>query len=61
MTDLEKVKKSFKDNTKLVWIESPTNPMIKLIDLKAMVKITREARGNDCLIAADNTFASPYL
>jgi len=48
-------------NTKLVWIETPTNPMLKIIDIDNTVKIARNKRGNDVLVLVDNTFASPYL
>jgi cystathionine gamma-lyase len=43
--------------TKLIWVESPTNPLLKLADLKAIAEI---ARSRGILTAADNTFASPY-
>ena len=45
------------DKTKLVWLETPTNPMLTLIDIKAAC----EAVGGRALVAVDNTFASPYL
>jgi cystathionine beta-lyase/cystathionine gamma-synthase len=44
--------------TRLIWVETPTNPMLKLVDLAAVVEI---ARRHGLLCAADNTFASPYL
>jgi len=46
------------DKTKLIWIETPTNPLMKLVDIKAVVEI---AKGKDILVAVDNTFATPYL
>ena len=46
------------ENTKLIWVETPTNPMINIIDIKAMAKI---AKANNILLAVDNTFATPYL
>lgn len=46
------------ENTKLLWLESPTNPMMHIIDLKACAEI---AKKNDLLVAVDNTFATPYL
>ncbi|MDU8884804.1 cystathionine gamma-synthase [Yeosuana sp. MJ-SS3] len=44
--------------TKLIWVETPTNPMMNIIDIKATVKI---AKKHDILLAVDNTFATPYL
>jgi cystathionine gamma-lyase len=45
-------------NTRLVWVETPTNPLLKLVDLEAVAAI---ARKHGAWIAADNTFASPYV
>jgi cystathionine gamma-synthase/cystathionine gamma-lyase len=56
--DLNAFKDAIRPNTKLVWIETPTNPLLKLIDIKALSKITKKA---GVLLAVDNTFASPYL
>ena len=57
-TDLKKVRASFKKNTKLVWIESPTNPTLKCTDIAAVAKICHE---KGALLAIDNTFMSPVL
>ncbi|MEM6720744.1 MAG: cystathionine gamma-synthase [Bacteroidota bacterium] len=46
------------DNTKLIWIETPTNPMMNIIDIEATAAI---AKKNNLLLAVDNTFATPYL
>jgi len=46
------------ENTKLIWIETPTNPMMNIIDIEAMATI---AKKYDVLLAVDNTFATPYL
>ncbi len=46
------------EKTKLIWIETPTNPMLKLTDLAAIVEI---AKGTNALVAVDNTFASPFF
>ncbi len=54
----ENFAKAIKENTKLVWIESPTNPLLKLIDIKAVADI---CRANNVLLCIDNTFATPYL
>jgi cystathionine beta-lyase/cystathionine gamma-synthase len=45
-------------NTKLIWVETPTNPMMNIIDIKACAAI---AKKHDILLAVDNTFATPYL
>lgn len=45
-------------NTKLIWVETPTNPMMNIIDIKAVSSI---AKKNNILLAVDNTFATPYL
>ena len=45
-------------NTKLIWVETPTNPMMNIIDIKAISKI---AKAHNVLLAVDNTFATPYL
>ena len=46
------------DKTKLVWIETPTNPTMQIVDIEGVAKITKE---KGLLLAVDNTFASPYL
>ena len=46
------------ENTKLIWVETPTNPMMNIIDIKATAAI---AKKHDVLLAVDNTFATPYL
>lgn len=58
MTDLEKLESLINANTKLVWVETPTNPLMKLTDIEAIAKITKK---NNLLFAVDNTFATPYL
>ena len=58
MNDLENFKSVINQNTKMVWIESPTNPLMKLADIQEIAKITK---ANKILFAIDNTFASPYL
>ncbi len=59
MTDLDRVAEAFTDKTKLVWIETPTNPMLKIIDIAAVVAIARKHEG--VLVGVDNTFATPCL
>ncbi|MBI3509410.1 MAG: cystathionine gamma-synthase [Bacteroidetes bacterium] len=58
MSDAANVKKQVNKNTKLIWLETPTNPTMQIIDIEACAKIAKE---NKILLAVDNTFASPYL
>lgn len=58
MTDLDKVKAAITPKTRLMWIETPTNPLLRVVDIKALVEL---AKPNDILTVVDNTFASPYL
>jgi cystathionine beta-lyase/cystathionine gamma-synthase len=58
MNDLEKFQSLINDNTKLVWVETPTNPLMKLADIAAIAQITKKHK---ILFAVDNTFATPYL
>ncbi|MFT7250721.1 MAG: cystathionine beta-lyase/cystathionine gamma-synthase [Flavobacterium sp.] len=58
MTDLEKLESLINENTKLVWLETPTNPLMKLADIAEVSKITKRLK---LLLAVDNTFATPYL
>jgi cystathionine gamma-lyase len=58
MTDPENVRKALRPRTRLIWIESPTNPMLKLVDLAAVAAI---ARAHGARTVVDNTFATPYF
>src|SRR5699024_9867999 len=58
MTDMEEVKAAKTDQTKLIWIETPTNPLLRVVDIEALAAFARE---NNILSIVDNTFASPYL
>ena len=58
MTDLDATRAAMTDKTKLVWLETPTNPTLKVIDIEAVAQI---AHDSGALCVADNTFASPYL
>jgi cystathionine beta-lyase/cystathionine gamma-synthase len=58
MSNPKNVVKAINKKTKLLWLETPTNPMLSIIDLEAICKIGRE---KGVLICVDNTFASPYL
>jgi cystathionine gamma-lyase len=58
LTDVESFKKAIKPNTKMVWIETPTNPTLKLVDIRKTAEI---ARAKKILSIVDNTFMSPYF
>jgi len=58
MSDLANVEKALKPNTKMIWVETPTNPLLRLADLAGIAKLAK-ARG--ILTVSDNTFASPYV
>ncbi len=58
MEKLKGVEESINKNTKLIWAETPTNPMMKVIDLYGLGKV---AKANNILLAVDNTFSTPYL
>src|SRR3954468_1824698 len=58
LTNAANFKKSIKPNTRMVWIETPSNPLLKIIDLEAISKIARERK---LISVADNTFASPWI
>lgn len=55
---IELVEKAIRDNTKLVWLETPTNPLLKLCDIK---KISEIAHNRNLIVVVDNTFMSPYF
>ncbi len=58
MTDWREIKKHINDKTKLLWIETPTNPMLSIVDLR---KVCALAKRHGIWSCVDNTFASPYL
>ncbi len=58
MNDAAKIEDSINENTRLIWVETPTNPTMKIIDIEAVSKI---AKKHNLLLAVDNTFATPYL
>lgn len=58
MTDYAAFEAAINGNTKLVWVETPTNPLMKLADIAEIAKITKK---HNLLFAVDNTFATPYL
>jgi cystathionine gamma-lyase len=58
MSNLDLVRQSIKPETKLIWLETPTNPTLQVLDIKAICAIAKE---HNIPVAVDNTFASPYL
>lgn len=58
MGDVANVSAAINDKTKLIWAETPTNPLLKIIDIAALAEL---AQKHKCFLGVDNTFASPYL
>ena len=58
MEDLSKLRAAIRPETKLVWLETPSNPLMKVIDLRGAIAIARDAKS---LTVVDNTFATPFL
>jgi len=58
MTDHDATREAMQKNTKLVWVETPTNPTLKVIDIAAIAEMAKQA---GAMLAVDNTFSSPYL
>ena len=58
LTDLSHLKGAIKQNTRMIWVETPSNPLLKLIDLEGVAQFAAE---NRLLSVCDNTFASPWI
>ncbi len=58
MLDVNNIKNIINENTKLIWVETPTNPMMNIIDIKAVANLAKE---RNIMVGVDNTFATPYL
>jgi len=58
MQDVDAVAALVNENTKMIWVETPTNPMMNIVDIEAMAKISKSA---GAMLCVDNTFATPYL
>jgi cystathionine gamma-lyase len=58
LTDAENIRQYVNEKTKLIWVETPTNPTMQVVDIEAVAKISKE---HNLLLTVDNTFASPYL
>lgn len=58
MSSMSNVEEAINDKTKLIWSETPTNPMMNVLDIRALSKV---AKDHSVILAVDNTFATPYL
>ncbi|MFM1894738.1 MAG: hypothetical protein RIQ90_1904 [Bacteroidota bacterium] len=58
MTDLSKIQEKINERTRLIWVETPTNPMMNIIDIEAVAVLSKRC---GALLCVDNTFATPYL
>jgi cystathionine gamma-lyase len=58
MTDQDAIRAAIRPETRMIWVETPTNPLLKLVDLSAVAAM---AKGRGILTVADNTFASPWI
>lgn len=56
--EIDEIESYISENTKLLWLETPTNPMMQIVDINAVSKVSKK---HDLLLAVDNTFATPYL
>lgn len=56
--NVEQLENVITDKTRLIWLETPTNPLMKLVDIKMVADVVK---GKDILVAVDNTFATPYI
>ncbi len=58
LTDPDVAEAALRENTRMIWIESPSNPLLRIVDFEAIAEL---ARARDIIVVADNTFATPYL
>ena len=58
LTDLDALQDAILENTRMIWLETPSNPLLKLCDIASVVEI---AKANEIIVAVDNTFATPYI
>jgi len=58
LCDVNAAEAALRDNTRMIWVESPSNPLLRIVDLAAITKL---AERRDILVVVDNTFATPYL
>jgi cystathionine gamma-lyase len=59
-TDLSQVEAAIRDNTKMVWVESCTNPLLRMVDVQALVDVVK-SKNKDIMVVVDNTFMTPYF
>lgn len=59
-SDLDNLDKEIKPNTRIIWLENPTNPLLKVIDIKAVCEIVKQKK-KDILVIVDNTFLTPFF
>ncbi|MGM0481587.1 MAG: cystathionine gamma-synthase [Pseudomonadota bacterium] len=59
LSDLTKVEQSITPETRMIWVETPSNPMLKLVDIEAIVKLAKATNPN-IIVVVDNTFATPF-
>lgn len=57
LSDISAVEAAITDKTRMIWVETPSNPMLKLVDIEAIVNM---AKGRNIIVVVDNTFATPY-
>ena len=58
MDDLSKIESLVNNNTKMIWVETPTNPMMNIVDIEGLSNISKKF---NLILAVDNTFATPFL
>lgn len=62
LSNIDNISMNIKDNTKLIWLESPTNPTLKITDIQKISDFVKDKmKRNDIIIVVDNTFATPYF
>lgn len=59
LADLSAVEQAINDKTRMIWVETPSNPMLKLVDIEAIVKLAKQSNP-DIIVVVDNTFATPF-
>lgn len=59
-TDLSQVEAAIQENTKIVWVESCTNPLLRMVDVRGLVKLVK-SKNKDIIVVVDNTFMTPYF
>ena len=58
LSDIKKVEDALRPNTRMIWIETPSNPLLRLVDIEAIAQLAKQ---HGILVVADNTFASPWI